>query len=231
MSMESLIDDNVMDALEILFAGRLSTLDHNQLLALALAYTEEEISNERLQYALEMHKADISQMLGKMCKQQFLEPSGRGRGTTYHVYGVEMPQIGKVATSDDNIALNMDSSMSNMDSSKSNMDSSKSNMDSSKSNMDTSKSNMGSSKSNMDTSKSNITHPKRYSKEQLKKLLMSICQEWRTAEEIALSLGRDAKYVKNFVLPKMTDVIEKMYENIPNHPRQKYRAKQHEADV
>lgn len=154
-------------------------------------------------------------MLGKMCKLQFLESSGRGRGTTYHVYGVDMPQKGKVATSDDNIALNMDSSMSNMDSSKSNMETSKNNMDS--------------SKSNMDTSKSNITHPKRYSKEQLKKLLMSICQEWRTAEEIALFLGRDTKYVKNFVLPKMTDVIEKMYENIPNHPRQKYRAKQREA--
>ena len=50
MSMESLIDDNVMDALKMLFDDRLSTLDHNQLLALALAYTEEEISNERLQF-------------------------------------------------------------------------------------------------------------------------------------------------------------------------------------
>ncbi len=50
MSMESLIDDNVMDALKMLFGDRLSTLDHNQLLALALAYTEEEISNERLQF-------------------------------------------------------------------------------------------------------------------------------------------------------------------------------------
>ena len=173
-------------------------------MALALAYSEEEISNERLQYALELHKADITQMLGKMCKQRFLESSGRGRGTKYHVFGVNVPQPGKVATSDDSIALNMDSS---------------------KGNMDTSKRNMDSSRSNMDTSKSNTTISKRYSKEQLKKLLMGICQEWRTAEEIALSLGRDTKYVKNFVLPKMTDILEKMYENIPNHPRQKYRAR------
>jgi len=68
-----------------------------------------------------MHKADISQMVGEMCKQQFLESTGRGRGTTYHVYGVDMPQMGKVATSDDNIALNMDSSKSNIDNSKSNI--------------------------------------------------------------------------------------------------------------
>jgi len=230
MSMESLIDNNVLDALEILFSGRLSTLDHNQLLALALAYTEEEISNERLQYALEMHKADISQMLGKMCKQQFLESSGRGRGTTYHVYGIEVPPVRNMDTSKSNISKdksNIDTSKSNILENKGNMDTLKGDsMDTSKSNMDTSKSNMDTSKSNMDTSKSNFTHPKRYSKEQLKKLLMGTCQEWMTAEEIAISLGRDTKYVKNFVLPKMTDIIEKMYENIPNHPRQKYRAKQ-----
>ena len=212
MSMESLIDDNVMDALEILFSGRLSTLDHNQLLALALAYTEEEISNERLQYALEMHKADISQMLGKMCKQQFLESSGRGRGTTYHVYGVDMSQKGKVATSsqkvatfDDNIALNMESS---------------------KSNMESSKSNIFRKKSNISENKSNISAKKNYKKDELVKLIVDFCQNWKTIEEIAIYLGRDAKYIKNMVLPKMSDVIEKMY-NIPHHPRQKYRAKQH----
>ena len=216
MSMESLIDDKVMDALEILFNGRLSTLDHNQLLALALAYTEEEISNERLQYALEMHKADISQMLGNMCKQKFLESSGRGRGTTYHVYGVDMPQKGKVATSsqkvatsDNNIALNMESS---------------------KSNMDTSKSNIFRKKSNISENKSNISTKKNYKKEELVKLIVDFCQNWKTIDEIAIYLGRDAKYIKNMVLPKMSDVIEKMY-NIPHHPRQKYRAKQQEADV
>ena len=222
MSMESLIDDNVMDALKMLFDDRLSTLDHNQLLALALAYTEEEISNERLQYALEMHKADISQMLGKMCKQQFLEPSGRGRGTTYHVYGVEMPQMGKVATSDDNIALNMDSSMSNMDSSKSNISEKKSNID-------TPKSNISEKESGIDTSKSNISTKKYYKKDELVKLIVDFCQNWKTIDEIAIYLGRDAKYIKNMVLPKMSNLIEKMY-NIPHHPRQKYRAKQRVAD-
>lgn len=222
MSMESLIDDNVMDALKMLFGDRLSTLDHNQLLALALAYTEEEISNERLQYALEMHKADISQMLGEMSKQQFLEPSGRGRGTTYHVYGVEMPQMGKVATSDDNIALNMDSSMSNMDSSKSNISEKKSDVD-------TPKSNISEKESGIDTSKSNISTKKYYKKDELVKLIVDFCQNWKTIDEIAIYLGRDAKYIKNMVLPKMSNLIEKMY-NIPHHPRQKYRAKQRVAD-
>ena len=54
---------------------------------------------------------------------------------------------------------------------------------------------------------------------------MDFCQNWKTVDEIATYLGRDVKYIKNMVLPKMSDVIEKMY-NIPHHPRQKYRAKQ-----
>lgn len=185
MSMESLIDDNVMDSLKMLFDDRLSTLDHNQLLALALAYTEEEISNERLQYALEMHKADISQMLGKMCKQQFLEPSGRGRGTTYHVYGVEMPQMGKVATSAQKVA----------------------------------------------TSNQKVATLKRhYSKEELRKKILDYCTEWRTLDDISSFIERDRNYLRNKVLPRMTDILEKMYESIPHHPRQKYRAKQRVAD-
>ncbi len=61
-------------------------------------------------------------------------------------------------------------------------------------------------------------------------LIVDFCQNWKTIDEIAIDLGRDAKYIKNMVLPKMSDVIEKMY-NIPHHPRQKYRAKQQEADV
>ena len=178
MSMESLIDENVKAALQKLFGDKLNTLDHNQLIALALAYTEEEISNERLQYALEMHKADITQMLGKMCKQGLLEPSGRGRGTKYHVFGVGIPSTKEVATSDQKVA----------------------------------------------------TSKKHYSKEDLRKMIVEYCAEWRTLDDISAFIERDKKYLRNKVLPQLTDVIEKMYESIPNHPRQKYRAKQKEAN-
>lgn len=66
---------------------------------------------------------------------------------------------------------------------------------------------------------------KRYSKTELRELVLSFCTQWRTAEEIALYIGRNLVYVKNQVLPQMSYVIEKMYD-IPHHPRQKYRAKQ-----
>jgi len=51
MPMETWMDDSTKECLSRIFGSRLDTLNHPQLLTLALAYSEEEISNERLQYA------------------------------------------------------------------------------------------------------------------------------------------------------------------------------------
>ena len=82
----------------------------------------------------------------------------------------------------------------------------------------------------MDTSGTSMALPKRYSKEQIRNKVIEVCSTWITAEEIAIRIGRDTKYVKNFVLPQMADALEKMYD-IPHHPRQKYRARQKETDA
>ena len=193
LSMESLLDNDLKETLQKMFGNKLDALDHNQLMALALAYSEEEISNERLQYALEMHKADISKMLGKLCKLQLLESSGYGRGTKYHVYGVDVSKKGKVATSDRKVAT---------------------------------------SDQKVATSDQKVaTYKKHYSKEELRELIVEYCTEWRTLDDISVYIGRNRKYLRNKVLPQMTNILEKMYENIPNHPRQKYRAKRKEADT
>ncbi|MBQ7570664.1 MAG: hypothetical protein IJT19_00305 [Bacteroidaceae bacterium] len=68
---------------------------------------------------------------------------------------------------------------------------------------------------------------KRYSKEEIRTLIVSYCHDWRTAEEIAAYVGRKFMYIRDIVLPQLSDVIEKMYD-IPHHPRQKYRTKQKE---
>ena len=215
MSMESLIDENVKEALQRLFGDKLNALDHNQLVALALAYSEEEISNERLQYALEMHKADITQMLGKMCKQRLLEPSGRGRGTKYHVFGVGIPSTKKVATSNQKVATS-DQKVATSNTQK----------------VATSDQKVATSNTQkVATSEQKVaTSKKHYSKEDLRKMIVEYCAEWRTVDDISAFIERDKNYLRNKVLPQMTNVIEKMYENVPNHPRQKYRARQKEAN-
>ena len=70
---------------------------------------------------------------------------------------------------------------------------------------------------------------KRYLKEVMRRLIVGNCNEWRTAEQIAVIVGRRFRYVKDVILPQLSDVIEKMYD-IPHHPKQKYRAKQKETE-
>lgn len=141
---------------------------------------------------------DMQPMLGQMCAVHLLESSGHGRGTKYHIYGLNIePQ-------DANVELNMDT--------------------------DTSEANVALPESNIALHDTNVALPKRYTKEQLKEKIREVCLDWVTVEVIAAQIGRDVKYVKNHVLPQMSDVIEKMYD-IPHHPRQKYRTKQKEEDV
>ena len=90
LSMESLLDEPVKEGLSKLYGDNIIGIPQEQLLTLALAYSEEEITNERLQYALNMHKADITKMLGQMCAAHLLESSGHGRGTKYHIYGLNI---------------------------------------------------------------------------------------------------------------------------------------------
>ena len=194
MSMESLLDENVKNGLIRLFGERVEQLPQPQLMALAMAYSEEEITNERLQYALDIHRADITKMLSDMCANHLLEASGHGRGTKYHVYGVKLASYtGNLASSGENLA--------------------------------TSKENLASPDENLATSKENLasSKKKRFSKLEIEKLILDFCTEWRTIEDIATFLDRDKNYIRNEVLPHLADKLVKMYENVPNHPRQKYR--------
>ena len=150
-----------------------------------------------------MHKADITKMLGQMCIAHLLESAGRGRGTKYHVYGYNVGlQDINVALPDANVAL-------------------------SGANVALSGANVALSGANVALQDANVALPKRYTKEQLKEIIKEVCLDWVTAEIIAARIGRDVKYVKNHVLPKLTDVLEKMYD-VPHHPKQKYRTRQKE---
>ena len=85
--------------------------------------------------------------------------------------------------------------------------------------------NLASSGENLATSKENLasSKKKRFSKLEIEKLILDFCTEWRTIEDIATFLDRDKNYIRNEVLPQLADKLVKMYENVPNHPRQKYR--------
>ena len=188
MSMESLLDESVIQELTRHLGNQIENLSRQQLMTLALAYSEEEITNERLQCVLDMHRVDITQMLSKMCSMQLLESSGYGRGTKYHIYGLN------IGLQNTNIGLQG--------------------------------TNIGLESANIGLQSTNIgLKKKRYSKEEMREVIIDYCQEWRTAEEIAIAVDKTTAYIRDIVLPKLSDVLEKKYD-VPHHPKQKYRAKQ-----
>ena len=101
------------------------------------------MTNERLQFVLDIHRADITKMLSEMCANKLLESSGHGRGTRYHVYGtnVALPSA-NVVLPEANVTLNMDTSGANVALSDPNVALPSANM-----------------ALNMDTSESNVTLP------------------------------------------------------------------------
>jgi hypothetical protein len=42
-------------------------------------------------------------------------------------------------------------------------------------------------------------------------------------DEIAQFANRDKNYIRNKVLPRLAEKLEKEYPDAPNHPRQRYR--------
>ena len=195
MSMESLLDESVIQELTRHLGNQIENLSRQQLMTLALAFSEEEITNERLQCVLDMHRVDITQMLSKMCSMQLLESSGYGRGTKYHIYGLNIGlQNTNIGLQGTNIGLES--------------------------------ANIGLQSTNIELQGTNIgIRKKRYSKEEMRELIIDYCQEWRTAEEIAVAVDKTTAYIRDIVLPKLSDVLEKKYD-VPHHPKQKYRAKQ-----
>ena len=68
----------------------------------------------------------------------------------------------------------------------------------------------------------------RLTKQKMDQLLCEVCEDWRSLEEIATITGKDQKYLRNKIIPRM--IKEKqlvmMYPGTPNHPKQQYKHKE-----
>ena len=117
MRMESLLEDSIKEKLVALLGKNVLELPRNQLLTLAMAITDEVVSNEYLQCALGIHKADITLMLHDMCKNRLLISEGHGKGTIYYLPSATLNQRSATldktsATLDPNVATSRPKRMS-----------------------------------------------------------------------------------------------------------------------
>jgi hypothetical protein len=64
---------------------------------------------------------------------------------------------------------------------------------------------------------------KKISAEEMAIYILDYCSTWRSMDEIARFANRDKNYIRNKVLPRLAEELEKEYPDVPNHPRQRYK--------
>ena len=207
LSMQSLIQPEVLDELNNRLGIETQNFSPQVQTVLALALTEENVTNERLRYVLRLHKSDITTLLQNMCRQGLLFSDGYGRGTKYRLANI---------VSSNNLISNCD----NVDSLDSNVDSLDSNVDSSNDNINTTTEDYI-----ISTEAQCLLRKKRLRPAEMEELIYEITSEWRTIQELTQILGKDKSYLRNHVLPILISkgVLEREYTSIPNHPNQRYR--------
>ena len=185
MPMESLLSDRAKAMLTDKFGIAAQSFSHNVLSVLALACDEGDITNQRLRYVLNMHKAEIADLLKLMVQKGLLEAYGYGRGMHYKLPAKSICLF---------------------------------------------ESNSASSDANSASSDANSASSgkKRLSKDELKTLIISICADWVSIEDIVAKSGKSLSYVRNSVIPLLLaeKTIVMMYPGTPNNPNQKYKVKE-----
>ena len=122
LPMESLYPEEVLEELKRLFGREIERIPYDQFTVLALCYSENQVSNERLQYILNQHSSNITKLLKSMCNAGFLESIGNGRGTRYRLLFLEKDES---KPQKDESKLKKDESKSQKDESKLEKDESK----------------------------------------------------------------------------------------------------------
>ena len=215
LPMFSIIPDEILQKLKSTYGDAIDLLGKDELTILATCAIEGEVSNTRLQYMIDLHRTDITKVLQEMCKQGYLLSDSKGRWTTYHLNTnyLDSESIEESA---------------NYDFPDNNVDTPGNNRDTPGNNRDTPGNNVDTPGNNRDTS---LLSEKRsyFRKEELENMILSACNaEFKTLEELAVSIAKNPKYVKNSIIPKLIESgkLERLYPKIINHPHQAYKAKE-----
>ena len=197
---------------------------------LMLSFPIPEITNERLQFALDMHPADITKMLTDMCKNNLLTPIGYGRGTKYKLMFSSSATLESSSATLDALSATLEPLKTIFDSSSTTFGPASATLEYSNIDLDSLKTVLDSSKEILEplnavvdiTAKSKKTKQKRMSKDARQKMIVDYCTDWKSVEDICQYTQLEKAYLRNTILPKMEHLLEKMHD-VPHHPKQKYR--------
>lgn len=206
------IPDAILDELNATL-GDVSQLTPDELTALSFCLIEESISNQRLQYVLNLHRSDITHLLKKLCMEGYLESDYNGRWTTYKIKANIDTSTRKVATPSES-------------SKKGNLERKKDATSSQKGATSTQKGATFDSVIDISESGEKSYQGKNLKREDLEKIIVKLCKDrYMKKEELASELGKSESYIRNKILP---DLLKdgKLIKRFPfthNHPEQGYK--------
>ena len=207
LPMFSIIPEAVLNELSTVFDD-VSHLSADELTALSFCQIEGSISNQRLQYVLNMHSTDITNLLKKLCSENYLESDNNGRWTIYK------------------IKQKVDTSLTEVDTSILDVDIQEAN----NTKVDTLNTKVDTLNTKVDTSDNKVAT--RYTKDELELLIMKVCKhDYLKMDEVANQIGKSVDYLKNKVFPRMIK-NEKLIKRFPfthNHPEQGYKTNEEYA--
>ena len=207
LPMFSIIPEAVLNELSTVFDD-VSHLSADELTALSFCQIEGSISNQRLQYVLNMHSTDITNLLKKLCSENYLESDNNGRWTIYK------------------IKQKVDTSLTEVDTSVLDADI----QEAINTKVDTLNTKVDTLNTKVDTSDNKVAT--RYTKDELELLIMKVCKhDYLKMDEVANQIGKSVDYLKNKVFPRMIK-NEKLIKRFPythNHPEQGYKTNEEYA--
>ena len=216
MPMESFLSEETKAKLTEKFGIVANSFDHHVLSILALACDEGAVTNTRLRYSLSLHKAEIANILKLMTQKGLLITEGHGRGMRY-LLPEKKPDFLNVATSEANVAT----SEANVETSDG------SNVATSEAKVATSEAKVATSEVKVATSEAKVATSikKKMSREELQALILSVCTEWISLEDLSVKIERDSSYLRNHVIPLMlaSKKLQMLFPGTPNHPNQQYK--------
>ncbi|MDD3915367.1 MAG: putative DNA binding domain-containing protein, partial [Bacteroidales bacterium] len=197
LPMFSIIPEAVLNELSTVFDD-VSHLSADELTALSFCQIEGSISNQRLQYVLNMHSTDITNLLKKLCSENYLESDNNGRWTIYKIKQKVDTSLTEVGTS----ILDVDIQEAN-----------NTKVDTLNTKVDTLNTKVDTLNTKVDTSDNKVAT--RYTKDELELLIMKVCKhDYLKMEEVANQIGKSVDYLKNKVFPRMIK-NEKLIKRFP----------------
>lgn len=84
LCMIHLFPENILSYLDSTYGASFHTLSHEQKIALALAYSDGEVTHKRIREMSGIHPSDLTKDLKILVDQGFLVPEGESRGRVYY---------------------------------------------------------------------------------------------------------------------------------------------------